>query len=51
MSRGALYGALSVRNRPPEQAPTDPNLAMLIKAWPQLSDDIRTAILRVGGIL
>ena len=29
----------------------DPDLAKLIEAWPQLSEDTRAAILRVGGIL
>lgn len=28
----------------------DPDLARLIEAWPTLSDDARTEILRIGGI-
>jgi hypothetical protein len=50
MSSGARHGALSVQNRPSEQPPKDPDLAKLIEAWPQLSEDARAAILREAGL-
>jgi hypothetical protein len=41
----AKSGAPNAENTPP-----DPDLVKLIEAWPRLSDDTRTAILRIGGI-
>jgi len=49
MSSGARHGALSVQNQPSEHSTIDPDLAWLIEVWPQLSNDIRAAILRVAG--